>query len=576
MSRSRRLLCVLATMTACLGAAGSAAAATDPHETVAGPSGKWASGDLIQQIGQNCSVLGSPYTETMVSGISSYGGGADGGVAKVGQRYWTSLLLSIPGNPCGPGSSAVATDVILPRGTTIDTSAPIRCFGQPRNSNDIIELTGGSWNAFGGSGPYCPSSAAPSARNAGALSIGYRPLASGQLFWVFVPVISTQVLSGSGTSDRIVWVTDATGVYENPGASQVWTWVFDGAAPTGPFVYFTRSPNPFWKPDGQTAPSDQRNRVEFWANFYTAGQAGNVCFEIRFVSNNGLVANCGMAPGWNGNVPAGNDYIQILPAPGDSTGPGGGYVPFAYDPPGEWGQEMRITWTFTPTGGSQVSSSQTFRTLPGPDTDGDGVADSADACPAVSGTLANGCMPAVQDDPDKDGVFGAADRCPDADGLGSLDGCPPAVAPPVAPPVTPVVPALPGVPPAGPVAIPSTAAMKGRITRPGKGQIARTGLLAKKGVPVKLSCTRNATATLALDVSAKTARKLRLPRRTRTLATAKGRCIAGKTLTLRLRAGTKVRSRLRSRSVRVSATLRLTLRAPGQRTARSTASVTVR
>ncbi len=575
MRRSRLLSCVLATISVCLPAAtGTASAATDPHVTVAGAGGKWASGDLIQQIGQNCSVLGSPYTETMVSGIASYGGGADGGVAKVGQRYWTSLLLSVPGNPCGPGSSAIATDVILPRGTTIDTSAPIRCFGQPRDSNDIIELTGGNWSAFGSSGPYCPASAAPSARHAGALSIGFRPLASGQLFWVFVPLVSSQVLSGSGSSDRIVWVTDATGVYENPGASQVWTWVFDGAAPTGPFVYFTRSPNAFWKADGATSPSDQRNRVEFWANFYTAGKAGNVCFEIRYVSTNGLVANCAAAPGWNGTVPAGNDYIQVLPAPGESTGPGGGYVPFAYDPPGEWGQDMRITWTFTPNTGPPVNASQTFRTLPGPDGDGDGVADAADACPAVKGTLADGCMPAVQADPDGDGVFGAADKCPDADGNGSLDGCPPAAAP--APP------AVPGTAPTtapGPAGSPSSAAVAtlgGRIERPPGGRLARAGLLSKKGATVRLACTRAATVTLTLGVSAKVARKLRLPGTTRTLATAKGRCVAGRPLALRLKAANKLKSRLRSRSLRVAATLRMTLRAPGLRTARVSRRVTIR
>ena len=84
----------------------ASALALNPEETIA-PGGKWISGDIIQQIGENCSVLGNPYTEVMVSGIASYGG-LDS-VPKVGDPYWTAFLVSIPGNPCGTGSSSVVT-----------------------------------------------------------------------------------------------------------------------------------------------------------------------------------------------------------------------------------------------------------------------------------------------------------------------------------------------------------------------------------------------------------------------------------------------------------------------------------
>jgi hypothetical protein len=55
-----------------------------------------------------------------------------------------------------------------------------------------------------------------------------------------------------------------------------------------------------------------------------------------------------------------------------------------------------------------------------PDTDGDGIQDSADACPDVFGLATlNGCP-----DTDGDGVADVNDACPDVFGLASLKGCP--------------------------------------------------------------------------------------------------------------------------------------------------------
>ncbi len=251
---TRRTLLTFALIAlASLTIAAPVASAVVPETEVAGASAKWFSGSLLQQPGLNCStaILGESYTEIMVSGIAAYGGAPGGGVPAVGQRYWTSFLISIPGNPCGSGSSLVQTELVLPPGTSVDSSAPIRCFGEPRNSNTFVELTGGSWSAFGGSGPYCPSAPGPAVYNQGALSFGYRPLASGQLFQIFVPVKSTQQLVGAGTSpaDGFRWLTNATGVYANPGLSTVWANVFP-AANSGVAVRLLRSarrPCPFWK-----------------------------------------------------------------------------------------------------------------------------------------------------------------------------------------------------------------------------------------------------------------------------------------------------------------------------------------
>ena len=155
MARRTSALAILLTALAVLLPA--QAMAVNPEQTVGGSGSKWFSGSLLQQSGLNCTIIGGSYSETMVSAIAGFGGTA--GIPKVGDTYYASLLVSIPGNPCGSGSSVVGTDLVLPRGTTVDTSKPIRCFGQGRTASTFGELTGGNWGPFlGSSGPYCPAS----------------------------------------------------------------------------------------------------------------------------------------------------------------------------------------------------------------------------------------------------------------------------------------------------------------------------------------------------------------------------------------------------------------------------------
>ena len=140
-----------------------------------------------------------------------------------------------------------------------------------------------------------------------------------------------------------------------------------------------------------------------------------------------MEGDCHLADGYDGTVAAGTTLVQVNAA-GNTIGPNGGYAPFTLNT-SEWDRDMRITWTFTPTGRAPVSKSVTFHTLPGPDSDVDGVADAVDACPATSGSLPNGCQPALVPDSDGDGVFGAADLCPALDGKSALNGCPDGVVP---------------------------------------------------------------------------------------------------------------------------------------------------
>ena len=176
--------------------------------------------------------------------------------------------------------------------------------------------------------------------------------------------------------------------------------------------------------------------------------------------------------GWNGTIPNTNDLWQVF-GTGESDGPNHGYVPFAYD--NDTTYTMR--WIFTYSGGGPTYRDVTFHTLAGPDQDGDGVANNGtDQCPTVKGTLPNGCLPAVQDDPDKDGVYGGADKCPNTDGAGSLNGCPGGIIPDP----------------------PKPDVLTGILSGVKRGALLKKSAL-KKGLTVRYTCTVDSSAKGALS-----------------------------------------------------------------------------
>ena len=556
----RRWPAIFATLVAlaAIPVAPAVAALDPPQAAVGGNNSQWISGDLLSQTGLNCStaILGSAYTEIMVQGIASYGGLPS--VPKVGDGYWTAFLVSIPGNPCGSGSTSVVTTLVMPPSTSVDSSRQIRCFGLPRATGSTWqELTGGSWSAFGQSGPYCPTQPTASPYHPGGQQFGFRPLASGQMFWIFVPVKSTQPLIGAQRSpaDGFRWLTDATGVYANPGLSTVWANVFAAGPGADPFVYFARNPTtiPFWKEDAPNDPDNPlfpnittKSRVEWFANLYSAGKTGNFCWQLWKGAATGSPAinGCGF-PGWDPAITNAGDLWQVF-GTGTAEGPNGGYSPLYYDddPPNTL---FTLRWTFTPTTGLPVSKDTTFRTLSGPDQDGDGVANNgADACPTVKGTLANGCLPGVQADGDKDGVYGAADLCPALDGAGALNGCPGGIVV-IDPPKTPV---LIGI-------------LKGVSS---KTVFKRTALT--KGAAVKFTCTVDSAGKGALSITAKVAKKLHIKttkrQKTVGIAAGKGACTAANGGKLKLKLVSKYAKAVKRSRGKFPAALAIKLTAPGQ------------
>ena len=551
--RFLRVLVVLAALLA-LTASGAQAAATEPPQLLAGANSKWISGNFIQQTGLNCStaILGEPYTEVMVSGSASYGGLP--GVPKVNDPYWTALLVAIPGNPCGSGSSNVVTTLILPPSTQVDSSRQIRCYGLPRNHDENTpwqDLGNQSWSFLGSSGPYCPTQPSISPYHQGGLQFGFRPLANQQFFWIFVPVKSSAPLIGAGgpsPGHGFTWLTDATGVYANPGRSFVWANVFSAGAPSAPFIYFAREPAavPFWKTNPN--PPGTENRVEFFANLYSAFKPGNLCFEIHdgTTATDPAPATCSlMGANWNPTITNQYDLWQVV-ATGEALGPNGGFAPFSYT---LQNFTMTMRWKFTPSGEAPVVKDVTFTTLAGPDQDGDGVPNNgADACPAVKGTLPNGCMPAVQADPDKDGVYGAADLCPAQDGQGALDGCPTNIIIPeiIKPPETKTLVAT-------------------LLTRSGTA-FKRSSLA--KGAPVKFECTVDSAGSGTLSITKKVATKLRIKTKKRQktvgIASGKGPCKAVGGGSLKLKLVRAYKKKVMKAKKPFPASLAVKLTAPGQ------------
>ena len=538
------------------------AALDPPQAAVGGNNSKWISGDLLSQTGLNCStaILGSAYTEIMVSGIASYGGLDH--VPRVGEEYWTAFLISIPGNPCGSGSSSVVSTVILPPNTQVDQNRQIRCFGLGRSAGATwTELTGGSWSFLGSSGPYCPTQPSISPYHQGGLQIGFRPLANGQLFWLFVPVKSSAPLIGAGgpsPGHGFTWLTDATGVYANPGRSFVWANVLDSSLGSNPFVYFASEPAaiPYWKDDAPNDPGNgnitTKSRVEWLANLYSAGKTGTFCWELFKGAPDASpdVSACPPSgfPGWNGAIDTSGDLWQVFGS-GGAAGPNGGYSPLYYDddPPGT---AFTVRWKFIPTVGPTVFKDAQFTTLAGPDQDGDGVANNGtDTCPTVKGTLPNGCLPAVQDDSDKDGVYGAADLCPNTGGDGALNGCPGGIIPNPPPPPPP---------PPGPKTLVATL-----LTKP--GAVFKRASLAR-GAPVKFECTVDSAGSGTLSITKKIATRLGIGTKKKTVAIASGkgacRALGGGSMKIKL---------LRAYARKVAkakkpfpATLAVKLTAPGQ------------
>ncbi len=447
-SLSRHLLIALTTLALmavlAFTTAPAQASVSDPNATVAGANTKWFSGNLLSMWGLNCStaILGSAYNEIMIQGYATYGGAPSGGAPRVNETYYAVINLSEPGFPCGTGISIPELRLRLPANTqlAIDAQHPIRCFVTPRFQSVYDETTNaGNWridavkDANGNplTGPWCRPN--PIQLDQFTYSIGTPAMANGTMHKVYVPIRSTSTLS----NQALQWEVRDPVTMEGMQLSEARVWVFptnlNQASPN--FFFPDKAVSAYWD---TKAAAGQQSKVELFMNLYTGGQAGSLCYQLRFKSDQSIAGDCSVDPGFNGTVQAGQSVVQLLvPQNSPLRGPNGGYAPFYFNQP-YWDTEFQLQWTFRGQSNQVLATSQWFdvRTLAGPDGDGDGVIDSQDKCATTPGTKADaGCPPSLPADTDGDGVVGVQDKCPSTPGNGSLDGCPASAAPPAPAPV---------------------------------------------------------------------------------------------------------------------------------------------
>lgn len=490
---ARRALCATAA-TLTLLVFPAAALAGPPEDAVAGANKKWFSGSFGSVSGTNCSILGGSYSETMVNGFSGYGGAPGGGVVRVGDKYWATITIGIPGNQCPNGSDIVVADLVMPPGTSFDATRQIRCFSTTRFSQTWYESTNENWdmrpigiNAYGRT---CPTGPTP-AFSGNGIGFDGRGLANGQMFQMFVPVVSSQALAGS----NFTWVITplaSYGSFQSNAAAYVFA-----PGPSTPYIYYARTPSvvPFWD---KTAPAGQENKAELFVNLFSNFQPGSLCYKLYAgpSASGSPILNCS---GFNPTI---NNTSDSWYATG--PGPNGGAVPFYFDPP-DFGQTFTIQWTFTPSSGPAINSTPiTFKALSGPDEDGDGVPNNGtDQCPTQASTNADGCpTPLSLLDPDGDGIAGDKDKCPNIPLIGPGSGCP------------------------------TLTAKLGKLPKFKRSKLG-------KGVAFPVTCSLDTPASAVLTVSKSTAKKLKLKlkrgSKTATIATAKGTCKASGGTKLKLK-----------------------------------------
>lgn len=526
--RSFALLIVASALIVALPASAGAA----PEDTVAGANKKWFSGSFGSVSGTNCSILGGSYSETMVNGFSGYGGAPSGGVVRVGDKYWATITIGIPGNQCFNGSDIVVTDLVLPPGTSYDPTRQIRCFSTGRFSENWYESTNENWdmrpigiNAYGRT---CPTG--PTAAFSGS-GIGFdgRGLANGQKFEMFVPVTSTQALVGIGNSShKFSWVVTPLSAYGSFTTS-AWANVFAAGTAVSPYIYFARDPSvvPFWN---KTAAAGQENQVELFANLFSNNQAGSFCWDLYAgpSTSSPLDATCLDIVGWQSSVTTASDSWLLT-----GNGPNGGAVPF-YVNQSAYGKTYTIRHRFTYNGGSQTvySSPITFKMLTGPDEDGDGVAnDGSDQCPTQYGNPPSGCPTSLAlADPDGDGLVGAKDKCPTVAQIGAGDGCPTLVA------------------------------AFGKLPKFKRSKLG-------KGVSFPVNCSLDSPVKANLTVTSKVAKKLKLKvkkgAKTASIGSASGTCKSSGGSKLKLKLSSKAKKSVTKSKKPISAKLNLTFTPAG-------------
>jgi hypothetical protein len=368
---------------------------------------KWIDGSWAYQYGTNCAtaILGSSYTEPMVISYTRYGGLDH--IPKVGEEYYGSIVSAVTGNPCPYGYTYVSAEALLPKGTQI-VPGSIQCIGQTRSGATEV-LTNSTWrdpadNRY--TGNYCQTT--PSQGLHGGQFLGFRPLASGQIFEIRFKLTSSQQLKGAAASpaDELGAYIQSTGVYSDTTAK---TWInVLPAATTDPATVYT--PNP---PFTNAAPATQGglSSTTLRGLTYTGFRTGYVFFRVYDAAGTTLLFDGETSPGCRENNPGNTSLFFCRSQLNNTADLWISEQLFNFDP-ATAAEKYSFRLVFKNTANNQytVGPPTVFKPWQ-PDADADGVGDKFDACDdKAAPESANGCpTQAPPADADQDGVPDAND-----------------------------------------------------------------------------------------------------------------------------------------------------------------------
>lgn len=203
---------------------------------------EWVSGTITNMSGTNCSIIGQPYTETMLTGLASYMRYTDLSAPKTGDTTYLDVLMTVPGLNCNFDSSVgFVPSLVLPPGASLNISAqtPVKCFFKVGNQN-FTPFTGTQLGVLSTQGtglrvgPICPDGQGggygtpfqigPTGTYGGlALGLQYLPVSS----WleIQVPVRFSKALKGAAGpngGDKLQYIFDTVGLNPQPGSAQTW------------------------------------------------------------------------------------------------------------------------------------------------------------------------------------------------------------------------------------------------------------------------------------------------------------------------------------------------------------------
>ena len=203
---------------------------------------EFVSGVTTNMTGTNCSILGNPYTETMLTGTASYLRYTNLSAPLTGDTTYVDVLMTVPGLNCNPDSSVgFVPSLVLPPGASLNITAqtPVKCFYKI-NNQAFTQFTGtqiGVTSTQGTGlrvGPICPDGQGggigtpfqigPSGVYGGlALGLQYFPVSS----WleIQVPVrFSKELLGAAGPNggDKVQFIFDTAGLSPDPAYAYTW------------------------------------------------------------------------------------------------------------------------------------------------------------------------------------------------------------------------------------------------------------------------------------------------------------------------------------------------------------------